>query len=116
MIRQVSLKEVINSFVNTNDSRAYEDLDGIITYLKSGNSLLSALQVKACPTCNDLVARRGYTDGEWIWEAEVIHHVQKHHCRLPHEFLLHIRENNYSCRQLSDQELGGIITSLSRVR
>ncbi|MGV9322224.1 hypothetical protein [Streptomyces sp. NPDC003660] len=41
------------------------------------------------------------TDGTWVWPIELAHYVRRHHVALPHEFITHIRAQNYVCPEVS---------------
>jgi hypothetical protein len=70
----------------------------IVDYLRSGALLIGS----PGPSFDVLSSTRQVagaqhilTDGTWAWPADISYYVEKYHCRLPREFIDHMRSRNW---------------------
>lgn len=74
------------------------DSEKILDYLRSGTQVVAVAGVVV-----DLLAENAtiigppheFSDGEWLWSADVVHYVEVYHLRIPDEFVSHMRGNNW---------------------
>jgi hypothetical protein len=45
------------------------------------------------------------TDGEWLWRDDLAHYVERHHVRLPEDFLESVRANGYQIPEITETTL-----------
>ena len=70
----------------------------IISYLKNGLCLAASAGV-----ARDVLAQKrkiigvpdDLTDGVWGWYGDLEYYVRVYHCRLPEEFVLHMKSRNW---------------------
>lgn len=69
--------------------KAYPEKDRIVSYLKSGKKTYSATSRAKDRFTGDVIPGEhcGMTDGEYTWNSELIHYVEKYNLRLPDEFI-----------------------------
>jgi hypothetical protein len=84
--------------------RPNEDL--ALGYLKGGTQILMVPAIN-----NDLLAENRsligppniFTDGIWIWNAEVIFYVEKYHIEIPEELRLRMEQNEWICPSVTGE-------------
>jgi hypothetical protein len=74
------------------------DEERILNYLRTGTQMVAVAGVVF-----DLLAKdesiigppHEFSDGEWLWSADVLHYVMHYHLRVPEGFVSHMRGNNW---------------------
>jgi hypothetical protein len=103
--RNTSTDSILNHIC---ENPIYEDVDNIISYLKSGTIFALSLGIeKDILDNNNPIAGSGsvLTDGEWFWYDALPHYMKKYNFKLPTEFVQKIRYNNYLCKNVTRKEL-----------
>ena len=71
----------------------------VAKYLRAGVALASApgivrdILAKDTPIIGSLSI---FTDGVYAWPSDLAHYVERHHARVPAEFVAHARANNWA--------------------
>lgn len=80
----------------------YHDLDLIINYLENGGKIVTMASKEDCKLCGEVAGSRNYfTDGKWIWPIWIKHYLVQHKLKLPEQFILYIRENNFKIMEVN---------------
>jgi hypothetical protein len=81
----------------------------IVDYLRSGVVVHEFL---GCSTCrfgacvpDELMGNRELSDGAWLWPEGLAHYVERHHVKLPDEYLEHMRQGQFQVPQHLDPQL-----------
>ncbi len=48
------------------------------------------------------------TDGTWYWPSDLSYYVEKYHCRLPEDFMAHMRNLNWKPPQEEEIDIAAI--------
>ncbi|KIE23733.1 mucin [Streptomyces sp. MUSC 125] len=83
-----------------------EDEDRVLVYLESALEIYSTMGARRDALTGDewiAGSESLLTDGTWIWPIDLVHYVRRHHVALPHEFLDHIRANDYTVPAVPDE-------------
>ena len=86
------------------DSGPWEE-DRVLAYLESALEIYSTTGAERdVLTGDEWITGAGslVTDGTWLWPADLVHYVRRHHAALPQEFLDHIRTNGYTVPAVPD--------------
>ena len=79
-------------------STAHHEEDKILAYLRQGFVILATTHIARdvfSPEGVPICAPHLLTDGVWIWPRTLIYYIEKYHCRLPEEFLIYLRSQNW---------------------
>lgn len=88
-----SIRDIINALDQI------DEIDNICSYLDDGKPI-----VVCCGTSQDVInPEKGIagipsvlTDGVWVWPGDLSYYVRNYHIGIDHDFLNHMRENNWS--------------------
>jgi len=80
------------------DKPVGENVQRVARYLRAG------VQFSVVPMLvHDIIAEersaigplRYLTDGEWVWRSDLPYYVEKYHCRIPSEFITHMKSRDW---------------------
>ncbi len=78
---------------------ATPDAANMLRYLNAGQLLIATAGVVSDvldPKCGIIGAPHILTDGTYVWPAILAHYVERHHVRLPGEFVSHMVTNRWT--------------------
>ncbi|MCP4177717.1 MAG: hypothetical protein GY756_08120 [bacterium] len=76
-------------------------------YLKKSYFLVGALEEAYCIFSKSLIEHyeTWYTDGEWVWSADLMHYFKKYHFRWPDEFIQYLSKRKFAIPKISKEEI-----------
>jgi hypothetical protein len=92
----------INDYFSDKNS---DDEENIINYIKSGKVfIVSPGIVYDIFDKSKLIEGGPYilTDGEYVWFHELAYYIEQYHIKLPEEFIMHMKSNNWEVPQNVD--------------
>jgi hypothetical protein len=71
------------------------DEELILAHLRAGRctSASGGIMADAFDPTRRFASPAIMTDGVWEWPSTLIYYVERYHCRLPDEFVAHVRQN-----------------------
>jgi hypothetical protein len=80
------------------DRNAAQDAERITSYLRAAPvyaTVPGLVSDVLDPEERVIGPLRYLTDGEWAWRSDLAYYVERYHCRVPAEFVQHIRGRNW---------------------
>lgn len=87
-----SLRAAVQPVAGADDARIIEYLNAGETLIATAGSVSDVLD----PKFGVIGAPHVLTDGTYAWPAILAHYVERHHVRLPDEFMTHVRGNAWT--------------------
>jgi hypothetical protein len=94
----INSSEIQESIFDNVGGEPLVDSAEVIAYLRAGHPLIDMMDVAddVFDTSRQILNGSSVlTDGDWLWRLDLPYYVQRHHVRLPDQFLALIRERQY---------------------
>ncbi|QDN95105.1 hypothetical protein FNV65_00675 [Streptomyces sp. S1A1-8] len=88
----------------------------LVEYLRNGTVLVATATLVhdvLSPSHAVIGGWRLLTDGHWLWHSDLAYYVERYHVALDQRFLAHVRGNDWTVPQLTDEELLALEAALS---
>ncbi len=105
------------SLIEARRPHAETDEQRIISYLRKGSLLVAAgvgLDDYFDAAKKGVESLAVYTDGDWIWPADLAYYVSQYHVAPPADFVAHMREQKWRPPAVSRERLAEVLASLDR--
>jgi hypothetical protein len=78
----------------------------LLYYLRRSNCIFPLCDCTTCIFSNEFIEHSDtwYSDGEWIWSADLMHYSKKYFFQWPDEFMKSLKEKKYKMRKMSWNE------------
>lgn len=99
------LTPYVGDFLNTaphpDKSRILNYLENGIPFLASSAKFMDVLDVNNSKMIKKHYSRGGVwrTDGEWVWNDEIVYYIEKYNVSVPSEFVLHMKKNDWTIHE-----------------
>lgn len=83
------------------------DQETILKYLRSGTQAFAIpglAEDLLSPSRAVIGPPHIFTDGEWIWSADLLHYIQHYNVEVPAAFVRRMRERNWTCPPVMNLE------------